>query len=82
MIEGKEDGFARKRRTRDKANRRFLKNRHMIIPGLAGLAALGGMAGATVALSIGPALSPYGFIIGAAVAYAAGGWHVVRDLSE
>lgn len=78
----KTEAFARKRKTRDKANLRWVKNRHLVIPALGGVALLGGFAGATVAMSINSGLIAHGFIAGAVLAYGVAGWRVVKDLCE
>lgn len=82
MIEGKEAGFARKRKARDKANLRLLKNKAMIVPGILGAALVGALAGGTIALSIGPGLAVYGLALGGGIAAAIGGPVVIRGLSR
>jgi hypothetical protein len=68
MIEGKEEGFARKRKARDKANHRLIKNQHWIAPTVIGICLIGSVAGGTVALTFAPHQIGLGALMGSWVA--------------
>lgn len=82
MIEGKEEGFIRKRKARDKANLRFLKNRHWILPGLSGSMFCGMLFGASVALSFGAEYILFGALMGTWAGFTALASYVMKDLSK
>lgn len=67
--------FDRKRRARDKANLRWLKNRH----GLAVAIVMGGLLGATVAMSADLRATPYGLIAGALLAFVLASRAIARN---
>jgi hypothetical protein len=82
VIPGKEEGFARKRLARDKANRRWVKNRHLVIPAIVGVLLFGGLMGGTIAMSIAVELAIYGMCIGAGLALFIFGPSVIKELCE
>jgi hypothetical protein len=82
MIEGKEEGFARKRKLRDKANLRFLKQKHFILPGIWGAMFIGFLMGGSIALTISPALIPLGALLGTWAAALALGIYILQDLQK
>jgi hypothetical protein len=80
VIEGKQDGFSRKRKARDKANLRFIKQKHWILPGILGSLFLGMIFGGTVGLTISPHLILPGAVAGMWIAGVVLGNYVMRDL--
>lgn len=78
----KPDAFEHKRKVRDKANLRWIKNRHLVMPGFLLLMFFGGMLGATIANSFDPQAIPDGAIIGMLCGVALGGSYIVRDLTK
>jgi hypothetical protein len=77
-----ETAFDYKRKQRDKANKKLIKNRHEIVPYLAGLMIVGGLAGATVGLSLSPVVTPYGALVGVFCAVIFGGNRIVEGMRE
>lgn len=79
----KPEQFERKRRMRDKAHHRFLKNRHLILPGVMSClfagAALGGLVGKFGGTNDTVAL---GLLVGAVMGVALGLPYVERRLSQ
>ena len=78
----KPDAFARKRKVRDKANLRWIKNRHLVLPGFLLLMFFGGTLGATIANSYDAAAVPLGFIAGMLCGVALGGSFIIRDICK
>jgi hypothetical protein len=79
---GKIEGWNTKRKARDKANHRLVKNKHLIVPGLLGAALIGALCGGTIAMSFGPEMIVYGAMIGAGLAIGFGGPSIIRALTE
>ena len=78
----KEQAFAHKRKVRDKANLRWIKNRHLVMPGFMLLLLFGGLIGGTIANSFSPATIPTGVIIGMLCGVAFGSSYIMRDLGK
>ena len=74
--------FARKRKTRDKANLRWVKNRHLVLPFVGGAVLIGGLWGGTVAMSFGPQLTVHGVIVGAVGAFGLLGPAIINGLTK
>ena len=77
----KADAFARKRKTRDKANLRWVKSRHLVVPGFL----LFAFAGAVMAGTLGEAMGVNiagASIFGIFVAMALGGPYLIKRLTE
>ena len=77
----KSAAFARKRKTRDKANLRWVKSRHLVVPGFL----LFAFAGAVIAGTLGEAMRvsiAAAAIFGIFVALVFGGLYLVKRLTE
>lgn len=75
MKPDKAEGFARKRKARDKANMRWMKNRH----GFFLAVAMGALVGGTVTATTAPLLMPYAVIAGAVTAGALAAQAIARN---
>lgn len=82
MIEGKDAGWDAKRRARDKAHKRFIKNKHFILPGMFGLILIGSLIGGTVTLTYGGRAMIDGALIGALALTMIGMGSILRDLAK
>lgn len=78
----KPDAFAHKRKVRDKANLRWVKNKHLVMPGFLLLMFFGGLLGATIANSFNPQAIPIGAVAGMLFGVALGGSYIIRDLTK
>ena len=76
--------FEEKRRRRDKAFKRFIKNRRMIIPSLILVlsmgATFGGLVGIAAQAAVGRDAVPIGLIVGGLAGIVFGGPYVLRRL--
>lgn len=82
MIDGKEDGFARKRKARDKAAHRFIKQQHFIIPGFVGVCFIGMVWGATIAMSFDAGWIVGGALLGTWLGLLLGANYILKDLHK
>ena len=78
----KPDAFAHKRKVRDKANLRLLKNRYLITPTFVLMAFGGGIAGGTIAGSFADDAISLGFFAGMILAILIGGSYIISGLSK
>lgn len=74
-----EEAFDRKRRARDKANKKFLKQRHRLHAMVMAATLLGAIIGGNIGLSVGPVVAAFGFIIGGTIGLVVGGAKVFAE---
>ena len=78
----KPEAFERKRLTRDKANHRWVKSRHYVVPAFVALYVTGAVIGSTAAQTISPDAAIGGGLLGSALAVMLGGHYIVRRLCD
>lgn len=76
----KPEAFAHKRKVRDKANLRWIKNRHLVVPAFGALLLMGGLIGGNLAMRVNPDLTGTGVLAGMVLGFAVGAPLVVRSL--
>lgn len=76
----KSAAFARKRKTRDKANRRWVKSRHLVVPGFLLFIFAGGVIAGTIGEAAGVDIAAAA-VIGIVAAVAVGGPYIVKRLT-
>jgi hypothetical protein len=77
----KPDAFARKRKTRDKANLRWVKSRHLVIPAMWLFVFVGTVIGATIGEAAGVDILAAA-ILSAFITLAVGGPYIVKSLTQ
>lgn len=78
----KEYAFEHKRKVRDKAHLRWIKNRYLVVPSFIAAAFIGGVIGGTIARDVYPDAVSLGAIVGMFLGVAVGGPYIVRNLTK
>ena len=78
----KEYAFEHKRKVRDKAHLRWIKNRYLVVPSFVAVVFVGGVLGGTIARDVYPEAIPAAVIIGMFLGVALGGSYIVRNLTK